>query len=150
VSIDDLPGVSVVPPRTFVGSMDLNVELRLNDNSVADRKSLQVEWLGRGMAPRLQARQHDAVEIAQMVKKGAELMAVRDVASARLMVQGGAEGGEAAAGFALAESYDPLVLAKGGDSTRRRAGPDMVRKGEGTGVRPGAGSPGAADPVGWP
>lgn len=111
VSVDDLPGVSVTPPRAFVGSMDLNVELRLGDNSVADRKSLQLEWLGRA---RPQPRQHDAAEIAQMVRRGTELMANGDVAAARLMYQRAAETGEAAAAFALAESYDPLVLAKGG------------------------------------
>jgi hypothetical protein len=114
VSVEDLPGMSVTPPRAFVGSMDLNMELRLADNSVADRKSLQLEWLGRGIAARLQPRQHDAAEIAQMVKKGAELMANGDVAAARLMYQRAAEAGEATAAFALAESYDPLVLAKGG------------------------------------
>jgi hypothetical protein len=114
VSVEDLPGVSVTPPRAFVGSMDLTVELRLANNSVVDRKSLQLEWLGRGVAVRPQPRQHDATEIAQMVKKGAELMANGDVAGARLMYQRAAEAGEATAAFALAESYDPLVLAKGG------------------------------------
>jgi hypothetical protein len=112
VSVENLPGMSVTPPRAFVGSMALTVELRLADNSVADRKSLQLEW--RGIAVRQQPRQHDAAEIAQMVKKGAELMANGDVAAARLMYQRAAEAGEATAAFALAESYDPLVLGKGG------------------------------------
>jgi TPR repeat protein len=106
--------MSVTPPRAFVGSMDLTVELRLADNSVADRKSLQLEWLGRSIAVRQQSRQHDAGEIAQMVKRGAELMANGDVASARLMYQRAAEAGEPTAAFALAESYDPLMLDKGG------------------------------------
>lgn len=114
ISVEDLPGVFVTPPRSFVGSMDLTVELRLGDNSVADRKGLQLEWLGRGIAARPLPRQHDAGEIAQMVKKGAELMANGDVAAARLMYQRAAEAGEATAAFALAESYDPLVPGKGG------------------------------------
>jgi TPR repeat protein len=114
VPVEDLPGASVTPPRAFVGTMDLIVELRLADNSVVDRKSLQLEWLGRSIAARPQPRQHDAAEIAQMVKKGAELMANGDVAAARLMYQRAAETGEATAAFALAESYDPLVLTKGG------------------------------------
>jgi hypothetical protein len=114
VSVEELPGVSVTPPRAFAGSMDLIVELRLADNSVADRKGLQLEWLGRGIAARPQPRQHDAAEIAQMIKKGAELMANGDVAAARLMYQRAAEAGEATAAFALAESYDPLLLATGG------------------------------------
>ncbi len=114
VPVENLPGMSVTPPRAFVGSMDLSVELRLADNSVADRKSLQLEWLGRSIAARQQPRQHDAAEIAQMVKRGAELMANGDVAGARLMYQRAAEAGEPTAAFALAESYDPLVLGKGG------------------------------------
>jgi hypothetical protein len=114
VSVEELPGVSVIPPRGFVGSMDLTVELRLADNSVADRKGQQLEWLSRSAAARSPARQHDAAEIAQMVKRGAELMANGDVAAARLMYQRAAEAGEASAAFALAETYDPQVLAKGG------------------------------------
>ena len=114
VSVEELPGVSIIPPRGFVGSMDLTVELRLADNSVADRKGQQLEWLSRSAAARSPARQHDAAEIAQMVKRGAELMANGDVAAARLMYQRAAEAGEASAAFALAETYDPQVLAKGG------------------------------------
>jgi TPR repeat protein len=82
---------------------------------------LQLEWAGRGgpaitnpVVARAQARQHDAAEITQMVKRGAELMVNGDVAAARLMYQRAAEAGEAVAAFALAETYDPLVLAKGG------------------------------------
>ena len=41
-------------------------------------------------------------------------MANGDVAAARLMYQRAAEAGEATAAFALAETYDPLMLAKGG------------------------------------
>lgn len=114
VSVEELPGVSVIPPWGFVGSMDLTVELHLADNSVADRKRLQLEWLSRSAAARSPARQHDAAEIAQMVNKGAELIANGDVAAARLMYQRAAETGEATAAFALAETYDPQVLAKGG------------------------------------
>jgi hypothetical protein len=112
-SVENLSGMSVTPPRAFVGSMDLTVELHLADNSVGDRKSLQLEWLARGIA-RQQARQHDAAEVAQMVKRGADLMANGDVAGARLMYQRAAEAGEATAAFALAESYDPAVLGKWG------------------------------------
>lgn len=113
LSVDNLPGVSVTPPGGFVGIMDLTVELRLADNSVTDRKSLQLEWVGRGVA-KSPARQHDAAEIAQMLQKGDELMTNGDVAAARLMYQRAAEAGDATAAFALAETYDPLVLAKGG------------------------------------
>jgi hypothetical protein len=121
LSVGELAGATVTPPRGFAGIMDLTLELRLADNSVADRKGLQIEWVGRGgpavtssVVARALARQHDAAEIAQMVKRGAELLANGDIAAARLMYQRAAEAGEAVAAFALAETYDPLVLAKGG------------------------------------
>jgi TPR repeat protein len=115
LSMDDLPGAAVIPPRGFVGIMDLTVELRLPDGGAGDRKSVLVEWLGRTIAPvKPVQRQHDSTEIAQMVKKGQDLMANGDVSSARLMYLRAAEAGEALAAFALAETYDPLVLAKGG------------------------------------
>jgi len=120
LSSGELAGAFITPPRGFTGIMDLTLELRLADDSVADRKGLQLEWGSRGTAgiqspviARAQSRQHDAAEIAQMVKRGAELMANGDVAAARLMYQRAAEAGEAVAAFALAETYDPLVL-KGG------------------------------------
>jgi TPR repeat protein len=114
LSVEELAGASLTPPRGFVGVMDLTLELRLADNSVADRKGLQLEWGGSSVAAKPQPRQHDGVEVAQMVRRGAELMANGDVAAARLMYQRAAETGEATAAFALAETYDPLMLAKGG------------------------------------
>jgi hypothetical protein len=110
LSVEELPGVSITPPRGFIGTMELTLELRLADDSVADRKTLQLEWRSLAAKP----RQHDATEIIQMLKRGAELMVNGDVASARLMYQRAAEAGEAMAAFALAETYDPLVLAKAG------------------------------------
>jgi len=47
-----------------------------------------------------------------MIKLGAELMTNRDFAGARLMYQRAAETGSALAAFALAETYDPLVVGK--------------------------------------
>jgi hypothetical protein len=54
----------------------------------------------------------DASEIAAKMKIGAELMAHGDVTAARTMFQRAAEAGEAAAAFALAETYDPVVLGR--------------------------------------
>jgi TPR repeat protein len=45
-------------------------------------------------------------------KRGAEFMANQDVSAARMMFQRAAEAGDAAAAFALAETYDPSVLKK--------------------------------------
>jgi hypothetical protein len=52
----------------------------------------------------------DASEIAAKMKIGAELIATGDVTAARMMFERAAEAGEAAAAFALAETYDPAVL----------------------------------------
>jgi hypothetical protein len=115
LSVDELAGVAVIPPRGFSGTMDLAVELRFPDGSVADRKPMPVEWLSRVVvAAKPVPRQHDAAEIAQMLKRASDLMVNGDVSSARLMYQRAAEAGEALAAFALAETYDPLVQAKGG------------------------------------
>jgi hypothetical protein len=66
----------------------------------------------------------DASEIAAKMKIGAELMATGDVTAARMMFERAAEAGEAAAAFALAETYDPAVLR----SLRLRGGiaPDVA------------------------
>jgi hypothetical protein len=54
----------------------------------------------------------DAAGIAVMMKGGAEFMANGNIAAARMMFRPAAEAGHPAAAFALAETYDPLVLAK--------------------------------------
>jgi hypothetical protein len=41
----DIDGTWVRPPRGFAGTMDLVAELRLADDSVADRRALRLEWL---------------------------------------------------------------------------------------------------------
>src|SRR5215831_1886313 len=112
LSVSDLAAAAITPPRGFIGTMDLTVELHLADDTVADRKGLQVEWSGKYVPAKSQPRQHEASEIALMMKSGADLMANGDVAGARLMYQRAAEAGEALAAFALAETYDPLVLRK--------------------------------------
>ena len=56
----------------------------------------------------------DAADIALKMKNGADLMASGDIAAARMIFQRAAEAGAAAAAFALAETYDPLVLRKMG------------------------------------
>jgi len=55
-------------------------------------------------------RQHPAAD--QMMKTGADFIARGDFPAARLIYRRLAEEGEATAAFALAETYDPLVLGK--------------------------------------
>ena len=114
LSTEDFSKAAVTPPRGFVGVMDLTLELRVADNTVLDRKGLQLEWSGRsavgtGKSPSQGA---DAAEIALMMKNGAQLMTNGDIAAARMMFQRAAEAGEAMGAFALAETYDPSMLKK--------------------------------------
>jgi TPR repeat protein len=94
--------------------MDLTLELRLADNITADRKSLRLEWSGNGAVgpAKPQPRRLAAGEIALMLKNGTEHMANGNIGAARMMFQPAAEAGDPVAAFALAESYDPLVLRK--------------------------------------
>jgi hypothetical protein len=59
-----------------------------------------------------QPKRPDAAEIALMMKNGAAFMANGNIVAARMMFQPAAEAGEPVAAFALAETYDPLVLKK--------------------------------------
>ncbi len=112
--VRDLNRAAITPPRGFVGIMDLIMELRLANDTVVDRKGVLLEWSHNSMlaiAP-FPPRQLEAAEITVMVRTGLEYMANGKVGAARLMFQSAAEAGEAAAAFALAETYDPVVLEK--------------------------------------
>jgi hypothetical protein len=112
--VKDLNRAAITPPRGFVGIMDLTMELRLASDAVIDRKGALLEWSHNSMlaiAP-FPPRQLDPAEIKLMVRTGLEYFANGKVGAARAMFQSAAEAGEAAAAFALAETYDPLVLEK--------------------------------------
>jgi TPR repeat protein len=66
----------------------------------------------------------DASVIAAKMKIGVELMTYGEVAAARVMFQRAAEAGDGAGAFALAETYDPLVL--GGLRLREGIMPDLA------------------------
>lgn len=114
LAIKDLNRAVVRPPRGFVGVMNLTFELRLADDTVVDRNSLQLEWSGTSVpASAASSQRHlDAAEVALLMKKGAEFVADVNIGAARMMFQPAAEAGEPMAAFALAETYDPLVLEK--------------------------------------
>jgi hypothetical protein len=76
------------------------------------------------IAPRPPAAAENASVIAAKMKIGVELMTYGEVAAARAMFQRVAEAGDAAGAFALAETYDPLVL--GGLRLREGIKPDLA------------------------
>jgi NitT/TauT family transport system substrate-binding protein len=130
LSAERLDRAVITPPRGFAGAMDLTLELRLANGTVADRKSLPLEWADRGGSapakpePKPELRQHDPSEVAAMMRSAGELMASGDVSGARLMYLRLAKEGEASAALALAESYDPSLLRK--SSATRSVAPDVA------------------------
>jgi hypothetical protein len=112
LSAKDLNSVMILPPRGFVGVMDLILELRLANDSMVDRKGLLLEWSHNSAVATaaFPPRQLEAAEIELMVKSGLDLMGNGNIAAARMMFRPAAESGDAVAAFALAETYDPSVL----------------------------------------
>src|SRR5262245_30231199 len=133
----ELSNAAIRPPRGFVGAVDLTVELRLADDTMADRQSLRLTWVRTpettaaqttgvaapvGMdspAPRETPnsqgtseplRQLDREEIAYLLKRGEELVAAGQLGAARLVLRRAAEAGNSHAAFALAITYDPILL----------------------------------------
>jgi hypothetical protein len=131
LSVEELRRAVIAPPRGFVGVMAVSLELHLADDSVADRKDLQLEWSGNDVSALAHppSRQHDAEEIAMMIKVGAELMASRDFAAARLMYQRAADGVCARRNL----SYGAREIGcQKGNNAGLHLGCDLVRKGEGS------------------
>jgi len=68
-----------------------------------------------GEMPKSQAtnaplRRLDREEIAYLLKRGEELVAAGQLGAARLVLQRAAEAGDSDAAFALAVTYDPILL----------------------------------------
>jgi hypothetical protein len=52
LGLADLSNLSLIPPKNFVGTMILGVELRLPDGGVAGRRTIKLEWTGEPVAQR--------------------------------------------------------------------------------------------------
>jgi len=61
----------------------------------------------------------DPLEAARLMARARALVAQGNIAAARLVLERAAETGSAEASFALAETYDPIVLSKWGTSGTR-------------------------------
>jgi hypothetical protein len=130
VDASHLEDAKVRPPREFTGQMDLVLELRLADGTIADRRSMRLEWRGSNrttaLAPadtRSPAAEPEASELrralrpeqrqaAALVARGKELLRDGDFSSARLILQRAADAGEADAALTLGSTYDPGKLAQ--------------------------------------
>lgn len=123
---NDVPSVEAsrqpVPPTTDAKSAVLSAASPTSAaKSAAPVSHASVHSETRKTLPKGEA----TPESALMIKSGAELMANGDIAAARMMFQRAAEAGEAVAAYALAETYDPLVLKK--LRTRGAIAPDIAR-----------------------
>jgi hypothetical protein len=120
VPATDLAKTWIVPPMNFAGVVALVAELRLPDDTVADRRSLYLEAVAAvapaaPVAPARRApaqRQTNPDEIAILLKRGEDFLAIGDVAAARVVLQRAAEARDAQAALVLAATYDPIVLRK--------------------------------------
>jgi hypothetical protein len=125
LSAAELGNAVLTPPRGFVGRVELTIELRLPDDTIADRKSMRLEWAAPGTVPgpAFAGRRLDADEIAVLLKRGEQFVAKGDLAAARSLFERAAEAGDAQAAFALAETYDPIALRLRGE---RGFAPDIA------------------------
>jgi hypothetical protein len=141
----DVTNIAVRPPSGFAGVMKLVLELRLGDDTIADRRTVDLAWTGppAAMATNPAATtsaggpgtygpgnsspvQIDRREIDQLIARGESLMSQKDIASARLVLQRAADAGDARGALTLGTTYDPMVLDRLG-VRGRVADVDMAR-----------------------
>lgn len=116
----DLNNVTIEPPHDYTGTMEVSVELLLADTAVADRRTIRYEWVEPRTAeiePNPENTQKKEMslkltpdEIETLLKRGENLIASGDVTAARLVLLRPAEAGDARAAYALAKTYDRIVL----------------------------------------
>lgn len=111
----DLPAAA--PPATGFAPADTRDEARQTSASHATSidapqqpATLRPQAVSPPAALRPPAAADEAPLVAAKMKIGVELMTYGEVVAARVMFQRAAEAGDGAGAFALAETYDPLVL----------------------------------------
>jgi hypothetical protein len=100
-------------PAAAAGPVPVDARGTANDATSVDavrRPMPSARPISPSSTSRPPASADSASEIAAKMKIGADLMASGDITAARMMFERAAEAGEAAAAFALAETYDPVVL----------------------------------------
>jgi len=144
VAVNDLPVTVVIPPRDYVGQMNIVAELPGGSGPVVLRSAVRLNWkqitprpgtaisfqtpaenaslATRATAPET-ARQIDPKEIAALINRGEELASNGDMPAARLLLQRAAEAHNARAAFELAATYDPIVIKQLGNNSVR---PDLA------------------------
>ena len=122
----DLAGVLVVPPSSFVGRMRAVIELRSAGDVPVDTQIARYEWVARLTDRKASARPQpkgndvsalipptgklDPQRLAQLVKRGVELIRTGNFAAARLLLRPAAEAGNPEAALLLGTTYDPTAV----------------------------------------
>jgi hypothetical protein len=107
--VSDVADATLLPPRGFVGPMKLVVALLNTDKSLVDRRTLHLQWLPQ--TPGVLAMPRIA-EVNEQLEKGKRYKAAGDLAAARAIFLRLAQNGDSRAAFLLAETFDPIALAK--------------------------------------
>lgn len=107
------PPTQVVPATTAVQSAPAAVKVTRDDIALALRAAQQNLNAVQAEPPPAAAppvRRLDADELAALLKRAKGLIAIGDIAPARLLLQRAADAQEAGAALLLAQTYDPAVL----------------------------------------
>lgn len=114
IPLRELATAALVPPRGFVGAIDLAIDLRGPNDAILDSNMMHMEWAGPPTPAPWSSPDASAAlaadEIAFLVRRGQELVGTGDFASARLLFRRAAEGGDANAALQLGATYDPAFL----------------------------------------
>ena len=122
----------VAPNALTVGSIARDKPVEENAKPVADRAPLTDV---RGNA---QPNSEEAAVAARLVARASALLGQGDIGAARIVLERAVEMGSAQASFSLAETYDPLILAKWGtygtrgDAIKAR---DLYAKADAAGIK---------------
>lgn len=106
--LSELTYASLVPPRGYIGLMRLGVVLANPDQSIADRRTLNLQWLPPTPAT---PQASEVAEANPRLEEGKRLKAAGNLPLARGIFMRYAKE-DARAAFLLAETYDPISLAR--------------------------------------
>lgn len=114
--VSEVSDATLIPPLGFVGLMTLDVVLMNADSTVADRRTLLLQWQPQTDVPDMprlaSVRKGDAeAEIDRLLDEGRRLQAAGNLPKARGIFLRFAQQ-SARAAFLYADSYDPITLAK--------------------------------------
>jgi hypothetical protein len=127
IAVDDLPNTLVIPPRDYLGPMNIVAELRGGNGQAIVRSPVRFLWT-QPSAAKLQTpapapaaastaasdtpRQIDPKEVAALLKRAEDLVSAGDLPAARLLLLRVAEAHNPRAAFDLGATYDPNVIKK--------------------------------------